>query len=205
MSLKTYETADYAEWLKGIRRVDPFGRKDVDTSHLPKRPGDTVEHVTDHGRGILIAISEEQVTILWSVPPDENERVKQFSTIAFPVVRRVFGSQIANQLVSTRPMSLPAGLIFYLDYTYGEDAELKKKCTEGPIHKKLFWRTWRCLKKSTLSLRSSLSSYWRHLRTKQLPQEKNNESEHHHLIGKRLPLDHERLVEKWTKNSARPR
>ena len=44
-----------------------------------------------------------------------------FSNIAFPIVRRVFGGLIANDLVSIQPMSLPSGLLFYLDYTYGSD------------------------------------------------------------------------------------
>jgi len=42
-----------------------------------------------------------------------------FSNIAFPIVRRVFGGLVANELVSIQPMSLPSGLLFYLDYTYG--------------------------------------------------------------------------------------
>jgi len=45
--------------------------------------------------------------------------VRGFTNIAFPIVRRVFGSLIANELVSIQPMSLPSGLLFYLDYTYG--------------------------------------------------------------------------------------
>lgn len=45
--------------------------------------------------------------------------IKGFQNIAFPVVRRVFGGLIANELVSVQPMSLPSGLLFYLDYTYG--------------------------------------------------------------------------------------
>ena len=44
-----------------------------------------------------------------------------FTNIAFPIVRRVFGGLIANELVSIQPMSLPSGLLFYLDYTYGAD------------------------------------------------------------------------------------
>ena len=40
-------------------------------------------------------------------------------TSHFPIVRRVFGGLIANELVSIQPMSLPSGLLFYLDYTYG--------------------------------------------------------------------------------------
>src|SRR6056300_1351005 len=45
-----------------------------------------------------------------------------FTNIAFPIVRRVFGGLVANELVSIQPMSLPSGLLFYLDYTYGSDA-----------------------------------------------------------------------------------
>ena len=45
--------------------------------------------------------------------------MRGFTNIAFPIVRRVFGGLIANELVSIQPMSLPSGLLFYLDYTYG--------------------------------------------------------------------------------------
>ena len=44
--------------------------------------------------------------------------LRGFTNIAFPIVRRVFGGLIANDLVSIQPMSLPSGLLFYLDYTY---------------------------------------------------------------------------------------
>ena len=47
--------------------------------------------------------------------------LKGFTNIAFPIVRRVFGGLVANELVSIQPMSLPSGLLFYLDYTYGAD------------------------------------------------------------------------------------
>jgi hypothetical protein len=45
--------------------------------------------------------------------------VEGFAAVAFPLVRRVFGSLIANDLVSVQPMSLPSGLIFFLDFTVG--------------------------------------------------------------------------------------
>lgn len=48
-------------------------------------------------------------------------QIAGYSNIAFPIVRRVFGGLIANELVSIQPMSLPSGLIFYLDYTYGSN------------------------------------------------------------------------------------
>lgn len=44
-----------------------------------------------------------------------------FTTIAFPIVRRVFGALVANELVSIQPLNLPQGLVFYLDYTYGSN------------------------------------------------------------------------------------
>jgi hypothetical protein len=47
--------------------------------------------------------------------------VEGFSSVAFPIVRRVFGGLIANDLVSVQPMSLPSGLIFFLDFTYAND------------------------------------------------------------------------------------
>lgn len=46
-------------------------------------------------------------------------KVAGFSNVAFPIVRRVFAGLIANEIVSVQPMSLPSGLLFYLDYTYG--------------------------------------------------------------------------------------
>ena len=52
--------------------------------------------------------------------------MRGFTNIAFPIVRRVFGGLIANELVSIQPMSLPSGLLFYLDYTYGSSLALIK-------------------------------------------------------------------------------
>jgi len=47
--------------------------------------------------------------------------VQGFAAVAFPIVRRVFGSLVANDLVSVQPMSLPSGLIFFLDFTLNTD------------------------------------------------------------------------------------
>jgi hypothetical protein len=46
-------------------------------------------------------------------------KVTGFTNVAFPIVRKVFAGLIANEIVSVQPMSLPSGLLFYLDYTYG--------------------------------------------------------------------------------------
>ena len=47
--------------------------------------------------------------------------VEGFAAVAFPIVRRVFAGLIANDLVSVQPMSLPSGLIFFLDFTVSSD------------------------------------------------------------------------------------
>ena len=49
--------------------------------------------------------------------------VEGFAAVAFPIVRRVFAGLIANDLVSVQPMSLPSGLIFFLDFTFGQDVD----------------------------------------------------------------------------------
>ena len=46
--------------------------------------------------------------------------VQGFAAVAFPIVRRVFAGLIANDLVSVQPMSLPSGLIFFLDFVYSD-------------------------------------------------------------------------------------
>ena len=57
--------------------------------------------------------------------------LRGFTNIAFPIVRRVFGGLVANELVSIQPMSLPSGLLFYLDYTYGTDVGGDTSLTTG--------------------------------------------------------------------------
>tara|TARA_R110002020_G_scaffold133392_16_gene297696 strand:- start:13676 stop:15475 length:1800 start_codon:yes stop_codon:yes gene_type:complete len=56
--------------------------------------------------------------------------VEGFAAVAFPLVRRVFGSLIANDLVSVQPMSLPSGLIFFLDFTFGGNVNFN---TDGTL------------------------------------------------------------------------
>jgi len=47
--------------------------------------------------------------------------VQGFAAVAFPIVRRVFAGLIANDLVSVQPMSLPSGLVFFMDFRRGTD------------------------------------------------------------------------------------
>ena len=44
---------------------------------------------------------------------------EEWSGVALPLVRRVFGELAAQDFVSVQPMNLPSGLIFYLNFKYG--------------------------------------------------------------------------------------
>jgi hypothetical protein len=43
---------------------------------------------------------------------------ENWAGVALPLVRRVFGEIVAKEFVSVQPMSLPSGLVFYLDFKY---------------------------------------------------------------------------------------
>jgi len=82
----------------------------------------------EHGRETMSRLLENQAaqvlrenSVLGSSAGADSGTMDGFSNIAFPIVRRVFGGLVANELVSIQPMSLPSGLLFYLDYTYGND------------------------------------------------------------------------------------
>jgi hypothetical protein len=44
---------------------------------------------------------------------------EEWSGVALPLVRRVFGEIAAKEFVSVQPMNLPSGLIFFMDFKYG--------------------------------------------------------------------------------------
>jgi hypothetical protein len=46
---------------------------------------------------------------------------EQWHGVALPLVRRIFAEIAAKEFVSVQPMSLPSGLVFYLDFKYGTD------------------------------------------------------------------------------------
>ncbi len=44
---------------------------------------------------------------------------EEWNGVALPLVRRIFGQIVAKEFVSVQPMSMPSGLVFYLDFKYG--------------------------------------------------------------------------------------
>ena len=45
---------------------------------------------------------------------------EQWAGVALPLVRKIFGQIASKEFVSVQPMNLPAGLVFYLDFQYGD-------------------------------------------------------------------------------------
>ena len=59
---------------------------------------------------------------------DEEEPIKSkwsFSKFALPLIKRVFPSMIAQQFISVQPMTAPSGLIFFMDFKYGDKSKEK--------------------------------------------------------------------------------
>ena len=72
----------------------------------------------DHNKNSMACLLENQAKeLLREASSMATGDVEGFAAVAFPIVRRVFGGLIANELVSVQPMSLPSGLIFFLDFT----------------------------------------------------------------------------------------
>jgi len=77
---------------------------------------------TDHDKNHMSRLLENQAKeLLREASSMAGGDVEGFAAVAFPIVRRVFGGLIANDLVSVQPMSLPSGLIFFMDFTLAND------------------------------------------------------------------------------------
>jgi hypothetical protein len=44
--------------------------------------------------------------------------ISHFQQMAFPLIRRVYPTLLANDIVSVQPMMGPTGLLFYTDYLF---------------------------------------------------------------------------------------
>ena len=81
-----------------------------------------LEGLDDNGRSNMARLLENQAAqLLKETSTMSGGDVEGFSAVAFPIVRRVFGQLLAQDLVSVQPMSLPSGLIFFLDFTFGAE------------------------------------------------------------------------------------
>jgi len=78
---------------------------------------------SDHQRAGMARLLENQAKqLLKESTTMAGGEVQGFSAVAFPLVRRVFAGLLAQDIVSVQPMSLPSGLIFFLDFKFSDDA-----------------------------------------------------------------------------------
>ena len=71
-----------------------------------------------HGMAVLLENQARQL-IDEASQTGTSANSEEWSGVALPLVRRIFGELAAQEFVSVQPMNLPSGLIFYLDFKYG--------------------------------------------------------------------------------------
>ena len=81
--------------------------------------------------GMACLLENQAKELLREASSMAGANVEGFAAVAFPLVRRVFGNLIANDLVSVQPMSLPSGLIFFLDFTISDDLGAASESGDG--------------------------------------------------------------------------
>ena len=69
-------------------------------------------------QGMARLLENQAAQLLKEASSMAGGSVEGFASVAFPLVRRVFGGLLANDIVSVQPMSLPSGLIFFMDFTF---------------------------------------------------------------------------------------
>ena len=103
---------------------NPYRQRQEETRGLVKKWEST---------GLLEGLSEEQRVQGMAVLLENQARQlideasstgtsansEEWSGVALPLVRKIFGELAAQEFVSVQPMNLPSGLIFYLDFKYG--------------------------------------------------------------------------------------
>ena len=71
-----------------------------------------------HGMAVLLENQARQL-IDEASTTGTSSNSEEWSGVALPLVRKIFGELSAQEFVSVQPMNLPSGLIFYLDFKYG--------------------------------------------------------------------------------------
>lgn len=71
----------------------------------------------DYTRKVLETLLDN--TKRWINEESKTQNIATFTTYAFPLIRRIFPNLIASELVSVQPLTMPTGMIFYLDFKYG--------------------------------------------------------------------------------------
>lgn len=74
---------------------------------------------------VILENQAKQLVVETNVSSGTNSMLggtgENWAGIALPLVRRVFAEIVAKDFVSVQPMSMPSGLVFYLDFQYGDN------------------------------------------------------------------------------------
>ena len=71
------------------------------------------------GMAVMLENQAAQLLSEASVTNGAGTNGEQWAGVALPLVRKVFGSIASKNFVSVQPMNLPSGLVFYMDFKYG--------------------------------------------------------------------------------------
>ena len=111
-----------------IESANPWQSQQGDATRLAKKweKSGLLEGLNDYNKSNMAMMLENQAKQLvvessqtgtgGTFTPGTGE---QWAGVALPLVRKVFGQIASKEFVSVQPMSLPAGLVFYLDFQYG--------------------------------------------------------------------------------------
>ena len=72
-----------------------------------------------HQMAVLLENQAQQLLQEASQTNANGQGSEEWSGVALPLVRRIFGEIAAKEFVSVQPMNLPSGLIFFMDFKYG--------------------------------------------------------------------------------------
>ena len=103
---------------------NPYKQRQEETRALVKKwePTGLLEGISDEqkvsGMAVLLENQARQL-IDESSHTGTSSNSEEWSGVALPLVRKIFGELAAQEFVSVQPMNLPSGLIFYLDFKYG--------------------------------------------------------------------------------------
>jgi len=113
-----------------IESANPWQSQQSDAARLAKKweKSGLLEGLSDYNKSNMAMMLENQAKQLvveqsqtgtgGTFTPGTGE---QWAGVALPLVRKVFGQIASKEFVSVQPMSLPAGLVFFLDFQYGTD------------------------------------------------------------------------------------
>jgi len=112
-----------------IESANPWQSQQNDAARLAKKweKSGLLEGLRDYDKSNMAMMLENQAKQLVVETNTTNSggatfqagTGEQWAGVALPLVRKVFGQIAAKEFVSVQPMSLPAGLVFFLDFQYG--------------------------------------------------------------------------------------